>query len=105
MQKRPAPESVADIVRLSHLVESGQMDCLECPQCHKPQVTVRFSHPAKNEYRTWLICQACSYQTRMQESARPRFFSEDRVDMVLEAKDVAILKQLQLPRGEDASER
>jgi putative transposase len=34
----------------------GHLDSLECPNCRHKAVSVWFSHPASDTYRTWFIC-------------------------------------------------
>jgi hypothetical protein len=80
-------------LRLLEELDAGQLDELECPQCLRLAVSVWFSHPAKDEYRTWFICGDCDFHTRVQNSEKPRFFSENRVSTDLQERDVLILKQ------------
>jgi hypothetical protein len=72
--------------------DAGHLDELECPKCRQPAVSVWFSHPDKNEYRTWFICHHCDFHTRVQNSEKPPFFSEDRVSTDLQERDSLILK-------------
>lgn len=72
---------------------AGHFDDLECPQCRQAGVSVWFTHPAADIYRTWFICVNCDFHSRTQNTERPRFFSEDRVSTELEEKDLAILRQ------------
>lgn len=65
-------------------LEAGSLDRLTCPECRASSVTVRFTRRGQNEYRTWFVCEACAFTMRCQNSRRPRFFSEDRIDPTLE---------------------
>src|ERR1700745_1143217 len=43
----------------SHLCRqeaSGHLDSIECPSCRQRSVSVWFTRPRKNQYRTWFIC-------------------------------------------------
>ena len=94
-------ERVAHLVELLKQAESAKLDGLECPDCHDSSVSVWFTHPAKDEYRTWLVCSSCSFHERAHNSEMPAFFSESRVDQQLQRRDAetlgaAIFKR---PRG------
>jgi hypothetical protein len=80
-------------VRLVHEADAGCLDDLECPKCRHSAVSVWFTHPAADVYRTWFLCVNCDFHTRAQNTEKPRFFSEDRVNTELEEKDLAILRQ------------
>jgi transposase-like protein len=71
----------------------GRLENLECPSCKQATVSVWFSHPAADTYRTWFICAACDFHSRAQNTERPAFFSEDRVSTELEEHDLSILRQ------------
>ena len=81
-------------VRLLGEAAAGHLDNLECPTCRKAAVSVWFTHPSEDEYRTWFICDDCGFHTRTQNTERPQFFTEDRVSSELEERDLAILKNL-----------
>jgi len=80
-------------LRLLHEADAGYLDDLECPQCQQTAVSVRFTHPAADTYRTWFICSGCNFHTRVQNGERPRFYSEDRVSTDLQERDLLIEKQ------------
>lgn len=80
-------------LRLLDEAATGHLEELECPNCHQAAVSVWFTHPAADTYRTWFICADCDFHTRAQNTDRPRFFSEDRVRTDLEEHDLSILKQ------------
>jgi hypothetical protein len=71
----------------------GHLDSLECPKCRHKAISVWFSHPGADTYRTWFICCDCDFHTRVQNTERPRFFSDDRVSTDLEERDLAIVRQ------------
>lgn len=84
---------VAAMVGLLRTAEAGQLDSIECPQCQSLSVSVRFTHPRPDEYRTWFICTSCSFRMRSQNSKRPQHYSAAREDASLDALDTAILKR------------
>lgn len=65
-------------VALAWMADAGQLDALPCPECHDSSVSVWFTHPAENEYRTWFICEKCGFQTRARNEGRPAHYSEAR---------------------------
>ena len=88
----PGPNSeLQATLKLLAEIESGAIESLECPSCHANMVSVWFTLPCPNEYRTWLICGNCEFGTRVQNSERPRSFSEDRVNESLEQFDQSFL--------------
>ena len=79
-----------------HLLQEaamGRLDNLECPSCRHASVSVWFSHPVADMYRTWFICADCDFHTRAQNTERPRFFTDDRVSTELEERDLSIVRQ------------
>jgi hypothetical protein len=74
-------------VKLLHELESGRLDSLDCPSCHKQTVSVWFSHPRETEYRTWFVCSDCSFRMRAQNTTRPQFYSEERLSHELDVYD------------------
>jgi len=86
-------EELALQLRLLAEADAGRFDDLECPQCRQTAVSVWFTHPAADVYRTWFICANCSFHTRAQNTERPRSFSETRVSTDLEERDLSILRQ------------
>ncbi len=40
-------------IELIKQADLGQLDLLSCPKCGRNSVSVRFTHPKANEYRTW----------------------------------------------------
>src|SRR5215469_10954788 len=84
------------LMKQMHLLEEaaiGHLDNLECPKCRHMAVSVWFSHPVPDVYRTWFICADCDFHSRAQNTEKPRFFSDDRVNTVLEEGDIAIVRQ------------
>jgi hypothetical protein len=80
-------------LRLLQEAAIGHLDELECPSCRHSAVSVWFSHPAADMYRTWFICAECEFHARVQNTDRPRCFSEDRVSTELEERDLSIVRQ------------
>jgi len=78
-------------VELLALLEAGKLENLLCPQCQRESVSVWFTHPAPEEYRTWLICSTCEFQARAHNSSKPAHYSEAKRHIVLETKDGDIL--------------
>jgi len=79
-----------------HLLQEaamGRLDNLECPNCRRAAVSVWFSHPVADAYRTWFICADCDFHTRAQNTERPQFFSDDRVSAELEEHDLSIVRR------------
>lgn len=87
-EKRLSPQ-----LRLVNEAAAGRLEDLECPKCRDTAVSVWFTHPAADTYRTWFICANCDFDTRVQNTERPHFFSQDRVSTELEERDLSILKQ------------
>jgi hypothetical protein len=78
---------------LARAADSGVLDSLECPDCGCHTVSIWFSHPREDEYRTWFICSECAFNMRGQNLDRPRHYSEERVDPEFEMYDDRILGQ------------
>jgi hypothetical protein len=79
---------------LARASEEGILDNLPCPDCHNDSVSVRFTHPAANEYRTWYVCKCCSFKMRTHDTERPPYYHNDRVDEQLQAYDSDLLKKM-----------
>lgn len=82
---------VALKLRLLRAAESGALEAIECPNCHQHTVYVCFTNPTENEYRTWFICQECTFEMRVQNTGRPRFYAMERVNYRLEEYDREVL--------------
>lgn len=80
-------------LRLLQDAANGRLENLECPNCRHAAVSAWFTHPAADTYRTWFICGDCDFHTRVQNTERPHFFSEDRVNTDLEERDLSVLRQ------------
>jgi hypothetical protein len=91
--QNPNDERVSLHMQLLKEASAGRLDDIECPKCRQPAVSVWFTHPAADFYRTWFICVNCDFHTRAQNTQKPVFFSEDRASTELEEKDLAILRQ------------
>ena len=92
------------IVRMGLIreVESGVLDSIECPHCHRHSVSVWFTHPKWNEYRTWFRCRDCSFEMRVQNSERPQHYCAERIDEALEAYDSDLLEKKHFDFGVSA---
>ncbi|MCK6481177.1 MAG: hypothetical protein HUU26_01000 [Gemmatimonadaceae bacterium] len=66
---------------------AGILDGLPCPDCGRDSVSVRFTNPSGDEFRTWFLCSACDFRMRAQNSGRPPHFTESRIDPDLEERD------------------
>jgi hypothetical protein len=77
-------------IDLLRKAEQGQLENLVCPQCGWLEVSVWFSHPADDLFRTWFLCSHCAFHFRAQNGGRPTFFSEDRILPELEKRDQTI---------------
>jgi len=83
-------ENLEAHMRLLQEAVLGRFDNLDCPSCRVATVSVWFSHPGQDEYRTWFLCGNCDFHTRVQNSARPAKFTEDRLKPDLERRDRSI---------------
>jgi hypothetical protein len=102
MNSRSA-ENLALHIKLANEAYAGHLDELECPGCRKPAVSVWFTNPAEDFYRTWFLCTACKFHTRAQNTEKPPFFSEGRRRADLEELDSDIIKKaiFKQPRDKD----
>src|SRR2546427_12972592 len=92
LQNNSSDERLSSQLRLLNEAAAGHLDDLECPKCRHAAVSVWFTHPASDVYRTWFICADCDFHTRAQNTAKPSFFSEARVNTELEEQDLSILR-------------
>lgn len=92
-QHRKNEKRLSSHLRLLNEAAAGRLEDLECPKCREGGVSVWFTHPAADTYRTWFICADCDFHTRIQNTEKPLFFSEDRVSTDLEERDLSILRQ------------
>lgn len=96
-------ERVAHLVDLLKQAEEGKLDGLECPDCHNQSVSIWFTQPAEDEYRTWLVCSRCSFRERVHNSARPTHFSLSRIHRELQRRDTEILESALFKRPKAAN--
>lgn len=89
---------ISDITRLANEAAAGRLEELVCPSCGYAAVSVWFTNPAPDVYRTWFICTNCEFHTRAQLKERPTHFSESRVDTELEESDLMVLKRSKFKR-------
>ena len=99
-QDNPRQTELEGIIRLLTLAASGVRDSLPCPKCGKAGVSVWFTNPAPEEYRTWFACVECGYESRAHDTARPAHYSEDRIHQGYQARDLEILRRAKFPRPE-----
>jgi hypothetical protein len=81
-------------IRLLKEADAGNLDNLECPNCRQPSVSVWFTNPVEDTYRTWLLCTKCSFHSHAINAVRPPFFSEKRRRADLKKQDRSILKNM-----------
>src|SRR5437667_2793064 len=75
----PAPKSDRQArIALLRAAAEGKLNGLPCPRCAQLCVSVWFTHPAEELYRTWFVCAACGFEMRAQNSGRPPYYSEER---------------------------
>jgi hypothetical protein len=72
------PDLVGKQIALFQAANEGQLEHLACPRCEQHTVSVWFTHPAPEEYRTWLLCENCDFEARAQNNGRPAFYSNER---------------------------
>jgi hypothetical protein len=63
---------------LLHREVAGHLDGLHCPECGQCRVSVWYTHPSPQAYRTWFICDNCGFEMRVQNSGRPEHYSSER---------------------------
>lgn len=78
-------------LQLVKAAEQGRLNSLQCPLCNRPEVSVWFTLPAPDQYRTWFVCENCDFHTRAQSSNKPKYFTQTRVKPKLDELDVASL--------------
>lgn len=82
-----SPADLPQRVELLQAAEDGRLSDLPCPDCGHVTVAVRFTHPFPDEWRTWFLCRACTFEMRSPPSGKPTHFSEGLVDRTLEGRD------------------
>jgi phage FluMu protein Com len=92
-KKADNKEKLSLQLRLLAEADAGHLDSIKCPNCRQAAVSVWFTHPVVNTYRTWFICARCHFVSRAQNSKRPPFFSEARVCQDLEDRDLSALNK------------
>ena len=65
-------------VALCQAAVDGKLDGLPCPRCRQRCVSVWFTHPAEELYRTWFVCSRCGFEMRAQNTGRPPHYSAER---------------------------
>jgi DNA-directed RNA polymerase subunit RPC12/RpoP len=100
---RGTSEKTKRKLALVRAADDGQLDSLECPDCGHHSVSVWFTHPREDEYRTWYVCSHCPLRLRGHDLTRPRFFSEERVDPEFNEYDDHILRRAIFKRPKPGS--
>lgn len=93
-----ATERASELVRLANEAAAGRFEGLRCPKCHEAAVSVWFTHPAADVYRTWFICAGCDFHSRAQHTDKPPSFTESRVSTDLEERDLLVLRGARFKR-------
>jgi hypothetical protein len=88
-----SPEELKLYMRLLNDADSGSLDNLECPSCRQTAVSVWFTHPAEDIYRTWFVCTHSRFHSRAQNNGIPAFFTANRLRPDLQEGDLSVLKQ------------
>ena len=60
----PPTNDLSARLALLQAANEGRLENLRCPQCGEAAVSVWFAHPAVNVYRTWFVCDRCSFEMR-----------------------------------------
>ena len=94
-------ERLAHQLRRLEAAAAGTLDALECPNCLKYSVSVWFTHPGDDIFRTWFICGECSFEMRAQNSGRPQHYSEDRLSEQKGNYDESLLAKARFKRPKD----
>lgn len=81
------PTDLEPRLALLRAATSGILTELSCPTCALATVSVRFTHPAPEEYRTWFVCSSCKFEMRTQDSGKPPHFAQGLIDLALEERD------------------
>ena len=102
--KSSQDENINLHIDLLKAATQGHFDNLECPSCRETSVSVWFSHPQPDEYRTWFLSGNCCFHTRAQNTVKPAAFTEKRVNPALEERDFSILQQAKFKQIESPSE-
>ena len=64
--------------------DSGKLDSLDCPSCHRQTVSVWFTHPKPDIYREWFVCTSCSFSFRALIGGIPKHYFESRINQKLQ---------------------
>ncbi|HTR67760.1 MAG TPA: hypothetical protein VMH85_18410 [Terriglobales bacterium] len=88
---------ILGINRLWSQTDGGVFDSLECPSCHHRSVSIWFTHPRADQYRTWFICKQCRLEARFINSGPPKNYTEARINEHLQAHDSECLARARFP--------
>jgi hypothetical protein len=81
MSNESSPSLETDLrprLALLQAADEGKLDGLPCPRCQQSCVSVWFTHPAEELYRTWFVCSRCDFEMRAQNVGRPTHYSAER---------------------------
>ena len=74
----PPTNDLSARLALLQAANEGRLENLRCPQCGEAAVSVWFAHPAVNVYRTWFVCDRCSFEMCAENSGPPVHYSAER---------------------------
>ena len=85
-------ENLPEEMALLKSASSRVLDDLQCPLCAESSVSVWFTKPEPDSYRTWFVCRLCDFKLRVQNDGQPVFFTESRRNSDLERYDSQLLE-------------
>jgi hypothetical protein len=62
-------------LNLLNAARAGKLENLACPKCGRATVSIWFTQPVKNQFRTWFVCENCDYEFSAQNSGLPPYYS------------------------------
>jgi len=83
--------------RLLERTVTDEFDSLECPQCHQPSLSIWFTPPRKDHYRTSFVCSQCQLEARDIDRQMAGNYWEERMNRRLHAYDAELLQEGPLP--------
>lgn len=87
-----------DVIALLGHLDRGEIECLPCPSCMQNLISVWFTNPAPEEYRIWLICKNCNFESKVICSEKPTGFSAARIHQDKQLYDTETLKNMIFPK-------
>jgi hypothetical protein len=67
--------TAAQISNLLREAEEGNLDGLQCLQCHKSTVSVSLTHSVAEDYRVWFDCSECAFVMSGRYAGQPLHYS------------------------------